>query len=255
MLLGLLFALIFGSGGESEFASSVPNLKREVKINITDKVRRDSVLVLVDRYEAAINDYEKEKDHLQEQVNKVSTDRDVSSDEFLSHYDEYYQARFMLISSLIDYRLMIQKQITEKELLLVIENAIKISSDKRRDQEKREEDTEDNLNLAFSKIHDIITRNIVDPDKSETVTQSFYEFERTMYNYVDTSRDTDAEKTAMLLNTNPTKKELERMYDRSNQLRYNAARDFAILREKVIQNTNEREWKEINKELKKFFKS
>ena len=191
----------------------------------------------------------------QEQVDKVRADRHLSSDEFLSHYDEYYQTRVLLISSLIDYRLMFQKQITDKELLLVIENAIKISSDKRRDQEKYEEDTEDNLNMAFSEIHDIITRNIVDPDKSETVTQSFFEFERTMYNYVDTFRETDSEKTAMLLNTNPTKEELEGMYERSNQLRYKAARDFSILREKVIQNTNEREWKETNKELKKFFKS
>jgi len=43
MLLGLLFGLIFGAGGESEFVLSVPNLKKEVKRNIEDKARRDSL--------------------------------------------------------------------------------------------------------------------------------------------------------------------------------------------------------------------
>jgi hypothetical protein len=30
MLLGLLFAMIFGSSGEAEFASSLPNLKKDI---------------------------------------------------------------------------------------------------------------------------------------------------------------------------------------------------------------------------------
>ncbi len=255
MLLGLLFALIFGSGGESEFVSSVPNLQKEVKRTVTDKARKDSILVLIDRYEAAIKDYEKEKDRLQEKVNNVSADRSISTEEFLSHYDEYYHARVRLISSLIDYRLMFQQQITEEELLLVIEDAIVSSADKRREKQIREEETEDNLNEAFSEIHDIIVRNIADPDKSETVTQSFYDFERTMYDYVDTSRDTKADRTASLLITNPTREELKAMYEQSSQLKYQAAQDFAILREKVIQNTTGREWKQINKELKAFFNS
>jgi len=255
MLLGLLFALIFGSGGESEFVSSVPDLKKEVKVNIADKDRRDSILVLIDHFEGDIKEYAKETDRLQEEVNKVSTDRSVSTEEFLSYYDEYYRSRVRLISALIDYRLMFLQQITNEELNLVIEKAIVSSEDQRREKQKREEETEDNLNEAFSEIHDIIVRNIVDPDKSETVTQSFYVFERTMYDNVDTSRDTDADRKASLLISNPTKQELERIYERSNQLRYNAARSFAVLREKVIQNTTEDEWKKINKELRAFFKT
>ena len=50
------------------------------------------------------------------------------------------------------------------------------------------------------------------------------------------------------------REELEGLYEQSNQIRYRAARDFAILREQVIENTSESEWKQINKELKAFFK-
>lgn len=254
MLLGLLFAMIFGSGGESEFISTVPNFKKEVKINIADEARRDSILVLIDEYEGAIKDYEKENDRLQKQVNKVGADRSVRSEEFLKYYDEYYQSRVNLISSLIDYRLMFQKQITDKELMLVIEETIVSSAEQRRENQIREEKTEDNLNEAFREIADILIKNIGDPDRIDKVAGSYLEFERTMYDNVDNYRDTNADRKASLLITNPTREELEGMYEQSNQVRYKAARDFAILREAVIENTTESEWKQINKELKKFFK-
>jgi hypothetical protein len=254
MLLALLFAMIFGSGGESEFVSAVPNLKKEVKINIEDKARRDSILVLVDGYEGAIKDHEKEKERLQKQVNKVSADRSVKAREFLEYYDAYYESRVDLISSLIDYRLMMQQQSTDKELMMVIEKAIVSSAEQRRENQILEEQTEDNLNEAFREIADILTRNLGDRDRVEKVAESFLEFERTMYDNVDNYRDTNADRKASLLINNPTREELEGLYVQSNQIRYKAARDFAILREAVIVNTTEDEWKQINKELKAFFK-
>ena len=90
---------------------------------------------------------------------------------------------------------------------------------------------------------------------SKRVTESFLDFERTMYDYLDTSRDMDEERKAMLLNINATKQQLEAVYEQSNLLRHKAARDFAVLRDQVITNTTEKEWKAINKELKAFFKS
>ena len=254
MLLALLFAMIFGSGGESEFISTVPNFKKEVKINISDEARRDSILVLIDGYEGAIKGYKKEKERLQKKVNKVSADRSVRSEEFLFYYDKYYHSRVNLISSLIDYRLMIQQQITEKELMLVIEEAIVSSAEQRRENQIREEETEDNLNEAFREIADILIRNIGDPDRIDKVAKSFLEFERTMYDNLDTYRDTQADRKASLLISNPGWEELEDLYAQSNEIRYKAAEDFAILREAVIVNTNESEWKQINKDLKAFFK-
>jgi hypothetical protein len=247
--------MIFGSSGEAEFASSLPNLKKEVKYMIPDDDRRDSITILIKAYDVTIKEYTKVNDKLRKQVNKVSADRSVRSEEFLRYYDEYYQSRVNLISSLIDYRILFQQQITDLEQVRVIEDAIVSSADQRREKQIQEEKTEDNLNEAFREIADILIRNIGDPDRIDKVAESFLEFERSMYDYLDTSRDTDADRKASLLITNPTREELEGIYDRSNQLRFQAARDFAVLREKVILNTTEKEWKEINKELKKFFKA
>jgi len=247
--------MIFGAGGESEFATSIPNIQKEVKQNIVDKERRDSVLELIKDYEDAIKVYEKETDRLQEKVNEVSGSREVSSEQLLTQYDEYHQARISLISSLIDYRLMFQQQITDRELLGVIENTIKTTSQDKIKQQEQQENTEDNLNLSLNEILEILKRNIKDPDMSKRVTESFLDFERTMYDYLDTSRDMDEERKAMLLNINATKQQLEAVYEQSNLLRHKAARDFAVLRDQVITNTTEKEWKAINKELKAFFKS
>ena len=65
MLLSLLFAMIFGSSGESEFITEIPNFEKEVKHYVRDGGRRDTLLMLIDEYESAINDYGKEKKKLQ----------------------------------------------------------------------------------------------------------------------------------------------------------------------------------------------
>lgn len=246
--------MIFGSGGEAEFVSMIPNLDKEVKRTVHDKERKKDILALIDEYEAAIKDYAREKQGLQEKVNMVSGDRSVSSEELLKHYDEYYQARAGLISSLIDYRLRFQEKFTKEEWLLLIEGAIVSNEEDMLKKMEREEKTEDDLNAAFSEIRDIIVRNITDPAKSETVTRSFYTFEQSMYDYLDVSRDTDADRTSWLLYIDATREELGGIYEQSNQVRYRAARDFAVLREDVIKNTTEGEWMQINKELRAFFK-
>ena len=59
----------------------------------------------------------------------------------------------------------------------------------------------------------------------------------------------------MMDNKNVTRAELEALFEKTGQLRYRASREFATLREEIIKNTSEKEWKAINKELKVFLKS
>lgn len=59
----------------------------------------------------------------------------------------------------------------------------------------------------------------------------------------------------MINKQDASREDIEDMYQRSNLLRYKASRDFAALRDDIIKNTDEREWKAINKELKVFLKS
>jgi len=257
MLIGLIIALIFGfsRGAESEFAPYIPNIKKEIKRNVPDKSRKDTLLLLVKDYEKTIKKYDKEKKKLQKKVNKAGTDREVSTEVFLKHYDDYYNSRIRLMSKLIDYRLMFQEQITEEELLLVAEKADFATKKERRKEDKAAAKAEDKLNKVFLDINDIILKHIQDPAKTKLVTKSLNDFETTIYNYVDEARDLVVKRHIMLDDKNATREEIDEIFKRSDQLRFKASRDFSELREVIIMNTDKREWKAINKEMKVFLKS
>ena len=189
MIIGLLMALIFGAGAESEFTSSIPKIKKEIRQHVTEKPRKDTLLVLVKDYEKAIKKYEKEKKRNFKKLNKSSSDRNQNSSEFIAVYDNYYQSRVQLISSLIGYRLLFQQQITEEELLLVIENAILSSKKERRKDEKQEEKGEDKLNKVFRDLNEIVVKHIGDSAKVKIVTQSLFDFESSIYATVDEAHD------------------------------------------------------------------
>ena len=59
----------------------------------------------------------------------------------------------------------------------------------------------------------------------------------------------------MLDDNSATREEIDEIYKLSNQLMYQASRDYAELREVIISSTNEKEWRAINKELDAFLKT
>jgi len=255
MLIGLIMAIIFGGGAESEFVSSIPNLQKEIRQHVIDDARKDSLLILVKDYEKAIKKYEKEENQYKKKLNKTSADRGKSTEEFLAVWDNYNQARLGLLSSLIDYRLLFQNQITEEELLLVIENAYISSKKERRQDEKEEEKAEEKLDKVFRDIEEIVGRHVEDSAKTAIINNHLYVFESAIYAYVDEAAELLVEKKIKLDDKHATRDEIIEMYERSNQLRYKASRDFAIVRAEVIRNTDENEWKAINKEFDLFLKN
>jgi hypothetical protein len=257
MLIGLIIAILFGTSGgpESEFVSSIPHLQREIRKNVTDGARKEELLALVKAYEKTIKKSQKEGRKLKKRADKAAADRNVSRNEFLREYDYYYNSRERLLASLIGYRLLFQEQITEEELLLIYENAIFTSKKERRKDNKQNEKAEEKLHKFFEDINDIVVKHIDDPKKTELIAGYLNDFKNTVFAFVDDAHDLNIQRHIMLDNKNATRKELEALYERSSQLRFRASREYAKMREEIIRNTNEREWKAINKELKVFLKS
>lgn len=255
MLIGLLLALIFGGGAESEFASSIPNIQKEIRRHVEDEIRKDTLLLLVKEYENAIKLYEKEKTKRFKHLNTVSTDRDNDTGEFLAAYDDYYQSRTNLLSSLIDYRLLFQEKITEEELLLITENALNSPERRVKKEQKQEEKSQDRIIRLFVDLNEMVVHHIQDSLKAELVLQSLHSFESSVYATLDVSYDLDLERKRRLNDRSTTRDEILKMYSLSNELRYTTARNFAVLRQSIIENTSQKEWKAINKELKAFLKN
>jgi len=256
MLIGLIIALIFGtSGAESEFASYIPNIKKEIRQTVSEKARKDTLLVLVKDYERTVKKYDKKKKKLLKTANKAGADRLVSTEGFLQHYDEYYNYRIQVMDQLISYRLMFQEKLDQYELFMITEKALETSEKVERKDDKQSAKADKQLNKIFEDIDKIILKHIEDPAKSKIVAEHLREFENTVYTYVDEARALVLERKVMLNVQNASKEDIEHMYMQTNQLRYQASRDFAALREVIIKNTDERQWKAINKELKVFLKT
>ena len=257
MLIGLIFAIIFGSGSgpESEFVSSIPHLRKEIRQNVNDDARKKELLALAKAYEKTIKKSAKEEKKIKKIANKASADRNVNRNDFLREYDNYYNSRERLIASLIDYRILFQEQITEEEVLLIYENAMVTSRRERRQDDKQEDKAEEKLIKVFEDISDITVKHIDDPEKAEVIKGYLHDFETTIFTFVDEAHDLSIQRKLLVDDKNATRKELEGLFERTSQLRYRASREYAKMREEIIRNTNEREWKAINKELKVFLKS
>lgn len=255
MLLGLLLALIFGGGAESEFASSIPHIQREIRRHVEEPSRKDTLLILVKDYEKAIKNYEKEKKKQYKHLNKISTDRTNGTSEFLAAYDDYYQSRMDLLSSLIGYRLLFQEKVTEDEILLITTNALDRSNKELKKEAKQEGKAQDRLIKVFVDLNEIVVHNIHDSLRAETVLQSLHTFESSVYATMGESYEVDMARKQRLDDRTATREDFLEIYALSNQMRYTTARNFAELRQSIIANTDDKEWRDINRELKAFLKN
>jgi len=257
MLIGLLMAAIIAimGGDESLYASSIPKIKKEIKRNVVEESRKDSLLVIVKAYEKEIKLSEKEIKKSNKKVYKAAIDREVSTPEFLDIYDVYFASSVNLISSVIDYRILFQEQITDEELSLMTEKALKDPKKKEvRKDEKEEDKIEDQIRKKFKKINEIVIKDIEDPDKAKLLTSSLGEFESSIYAYLEEAEEIGKKRRKLLNDKDVDRVELDNIYEKSNQIRFEASRIYAQFREDAIQNTTAKEWKSLQKDLKLFIK-
>lgn len=252
MLIALIIsaiALLMG-GDESEFASSIPKLEKEIRRNVVEESRKDSLLVLVKAYEKEIKAYEKANGKLQKKLQKTSADYTKSTAEFLEVYDAYYSSKVDLISSLIDLRILFQQQVTEEELQLIVEKALEDSKKDTKKAAKGEEKIEKYLGKAFEDINKVVAKHIDDAAAVTTLSNILGDIEEKVYEFIEEALVLNQEKKRMLDDKNATQEDLDELFEASGDLRFLASRDYARFREEAIKNTTERQWKAINKELK-----
>ena len=244
-----------GGGAESEFVSYIPKIKKEIRRNVVEKERKDSLLVLVNGFEKEIKKYEKGKSKIQKNLYKTSADRSKSTVEFLEAYDAYYQSTMNLISSLIDYRMLFQDQVTEEELVLIAEKALESKKKDQKKLEKGEKKAQKELSAFFADINKAVIKHVEDAARADTIVKTVDQLERTVYIFIAEAREVSLGRKKILNNKNISREEIHELYAESGKLRFQGARDYAHFREESIRLTSEKEWKAINKELKPLMKN
>lgn len=98
-------------------------------------------------------------------------------------------------------------------------------------------------------------KHIDDENKRSNVLNSLDNYNNTLDAFIKESQQMNVEDNNLIRNINATRNELEQFYKKQNQLRYKGSKDYMQLRDAVIENTNEKEWKAMVKALDKFLKS
>lgn len=232
MLLALIIAIIFGttSGSASEFVSLIPNIKREIRQNVSDDARKAELFDLLKAYEKTIKKSQKEEEKLKKEADKASANYEISKAEFLRVYDNYYNSRERLLASLINYRLLFQEQITEEEIQMMYKDAMIASKKERRKEAKQEIKAEEKLLQVFDDIEDIVVKHISDSTNTSLVRSYLGDFESTIFEFIDEAKDLGLKRRMLVDDVNAS-------------------------REEIIKHTTKKEWKAINRELKVFLKS
>ena len=254
MIIALILKLLFGSVEDAALVFSVSKIEKEIRHHVADDSRKDALLLIVKDSKKELKEFNKEKKRILKKLNKISKHREITSKSFLEVFDEYLSARVNMISSLIDYRLAFQQQITEPELTLIIKKASTITEKESRKNSKREEKADEKLTRIFQDINRIVVKNIEDINKREIIMESINEFEKTILIFADEVQEMTDERIKLLSNINASREELSELYVKNNQLHYKVYRDYAQTRDIIIENTNDKEWKAIYKELKVFLK-
>jgi len=136
MLIGLIIAIIFGAsatGDASEFATQIPHLKKEIRQHVPEKERKDTLMLVLKDYERTVKKYDKQKKKLKKKLDRASADWNVSTEQMLQTYDEFYDTRISAMSELIGYRLMFQEQLSDEEILQITEH---VASESKREMRK-----------------------------------------------------------------------------------------------------------------------
>jgi hypothetical protein len=254
MFIGLLFSIIFGSGAESEFSASIPDIQKEIRQHVTDVERRDTLLLLVKNYEDAVKQFDQWKNQYRKELHALSEEREVGTTEVLVKYNEFFQGRKQLISTLTTYRLSFQEKITDDELSLISENAFLGTKKELKRERAEEKNREEALEEAFTDLEGILQTSIEDTSRRGKVDAQLVRFKESIYTLVEETWNFDLGRLERLNDRLATREEIEAMYSELNEIRYQTAIEFAHLRQQIIKNTTADEWNTISRELEVFLK-
>jgi hypothetical protein len=252
-LLIKLLIVILSAGPEEIFM--VPKLDKQIKTHVVDKDRRKEIKTVIKEANKEIKVFGKIRKKKLKELSKLSKNRGNSSDQLNNIYQNYFDARLAMQSKLIVHRVNIQDLFEEDEWKLIIEDAV-LPSDRLRKKGDKSENKEDEIvNKFLSKLEKEIHDKISDPIKSKNVINALNIFSTTLFEFIDEGQQMNFEDSKLIRNRNATRKDLENYYKTHNALRLKGTKEYFDIRDVMIENTNEKEWKSIQKAFNSLLKS
>lgn len=254
MLIALAFAMIssiFGGGPEEIF--EVPKLEKQIKANVEDKDRKNQLLTLIKSAKKEINTFNKSRKKDMKTMKKANPSKEVSMTIMAELYKAYHDKRLSLQSSMLAKRLEFQDIMTQDEWNNVIEKAVFPSDKAIKSLNKSDTKELEQIDKVFAEVKETIEKNIAELGPREHVLTELHVFENTMIEFIAEGQELNYQDSELVRKRTATADELKNLYMRQNDLRLKGALEYFTFREVTMENTTDKEWKDIEAELKIFF--
>lgn len=251
ILISLLSTILI-NGPEQIFMAT--DIVKEIKHNVKDNNRKTYVLKTMKEAKSEIKAYQKNYEKNEKKVKKLLNKDLVSLNDIKIIVDKNSATRKKLQQHMVASRLLVQDSLTDNEWVLILEKSNTISAKKKKKQLKKHQKDVEKLKEFVTAFKDEINKTSATPTAKEKIISTFDAFIEDYKNQLKVAQELSFSKSKTLNNKYATQAELIDIYTQQNIVRTQVRNSFYKLFEITQENTNEREWVQIRKELKTLFK-
>ena len=251
ILISLLSTILI-NGPEQIFMAT--DIVKEIKHNVKDNNRKTYVLKIMKEAKSEIKAYQKNYEKNEKKVKKLLNKDLVSLNDIEIIVDKNLVTRKKLQRYMVASRLLVQDSLTDNEWVLILEKSNTISAKKKKKQLKKHKKDVEKLKEFVIAFKDEINKTRATPTAKEKIISTFDAFIEDYKNQLKVAQELSFSKSKTLNNKYAPQAELIDIYTQQNNVRTQVRNSFYKLFEITQENTSEREWVQIRKELKTLFK-
>lgn len=254
MIWVLLFTLLIKLMGTADEVFTIPKLKKEIRTHVSDKVRKNSLLLIVKEAKKKNKGFIKATDKDKKKLKKLMASGENEIQEIETLLKNNHNKRKKLQNYNLEKRLDMQNLMTDEEWEQVIEKAVSPSKKREKKTDKEEKKVKDAIDKLLEKTEKSILKNIEDSTNRDHVLKAFRDFSNALKEQVSKGLENNYQNNKIVRKRTATREELEEVYGQQNELRENLNVEFTDIYNILYEHTNKKERKSIKKELNKMFK-
>ena len=251
--LALLIMIIFFGGGPEE-VFLVPDLKKEINKTVKDKDRKEDLKALIVVAKKETKDFRKQIRNESKFAKKLAVDYQSDLAELNKVFMTSIESRKQHQASMINKRLVFQNLMTDDEWNSIISKQIDLKKKEQRKKNKSARKAESREEKMFAKVHEAISQEILDIDRSVKIDSAFTAFERVIAKLYDEKRDGNFQDNELIGKRAATRQELEQFYHKQDSIRENVYKSYFQLLEVGRASSSEAEWKSLVRPLARIYR-
>lgn len=243
----IALALFAGSGQQSFFMD--PNVKKDIKIYVTDKYTKIEIFSIIDVMEKEQEDFLKQKKkHYEKEVAAINADYYAERETFNSLFSTFMKERKSFQSKIWDTDSKIRFFISDKEWSQMMDNlTIELDKDKVRKSlnkvsDKMFDDLKQSCNKIISDTFALSNAIIAIDEQKVFINQIIDEYLNLDFYHIES-----------LQNRNASLEDFEKVTENINSSRMSILTHYYDLRFDLIKGCKPKEWSKLSKEFTKVF--